>query len=53
MCVAKDAESYDERIDKDPEAVDLDEEFRENHMQLLGETGSLLESCLAHSLSVV
>ena len=31
----KSAELYDEKVDADPDLVDLDEEFRETHFQLL------------------
>lgn len=40
----KNAEAYDERIDSDNDAVDLDEEFRENHLQLLERFFKMFES---------
>lgn len=40
----KAAEAYDEKIDSDADAVDLDEEFRENHMQLLERFYTLFDS---------
>ena len=32
----KDVDAFEERIDADAEQADLDEEFRENHLPLLG-----------------
>ena len=40
----KAAEAYDEKIDSDADAVDLDEEFRENHLALLERFYMLFDS---------
>lgn len=40
----KNSDAIDEKIDSDAETVDLDEEFKETHMQLLGRFYQLFES---------
>ncbi len=48
----KSAEYYDEKVDADPDLVDLDEEFRETHFALLERFyKSLLPSALCPLLA--
>jgi WASH complex subunit strumpellin len=49
----KAAEAFDEKIDADTDLIDLDEEFRENHMPLLDRFYKLFESIHRYIIDLI